>query len=107
MLAPAAVLFAIMVAHALLETARDALFLSELGADRLAGAYLVMAAAALIAVGLFRRWSRARSPRRMLIAFLSLATAGTIALASLETPGDATPEHVLATARTLRSWLKP
>ncbi len=26
---------------------------------------------------------------------------------ALETPGDATPEHALATARTLRSWLKP
>jgi len=26
---------------------------------------------------------------------------------ALETSGDATPEYVLATARTLRSWLKP
>jgi hypothetical protein len=37
-LAPAGVLFAIMTAHALLETARDALFLARLGAERLAWA---------------------------------------------------------------------
>ena len=34
--APAAVLFAIMAAHAILETARDALFLSRLGPEHLA-----------------------------------------------------------------------
>ena len=80
-LAPAAVLFAILVAHALLETARDALFLARLGPDRLAWAYLAMACAALLAVAGVRRWGGGRDPRRMLLAFLGLAIAGTSLLA--------------------------
>lgn len=80
-LAPAAVLFAILVAHALLETARDALFLARLGPDRLAWAYLAMASAALLAVAGVRRWGGGRDPRRMLLAFLGLAIAGTSLLA--------------------------
>jgi ATP/ADP translocase len=81
-IAPAAVLFAIMVAHALLETARDALFLARLGPDHLASAYLVMAGAALLAVGAVRRWGGVRDPRRVLIAFLVIAVAGTGVLAA-------------------------
>jgi AAA family ATP:ADP antiporter len=80
-LAPAAVLFAILVAHALLETARDALFLARLGPDRLAWAYVAMACAALLAVAGVRRWGGGRDPRRMLLAFLGLAIAGTSLLA--------------------------
>jgi ATP/ADP translocase len=80
-LAPAAVLFAILVAHALLETARDALFLARLGPDRLAWAYLAMACAALLAVAGVRRWGGGRDPRRMLLAFLGFAIAGTSLLA--------------------------
>lgn len=76
------VLFAIMLAHALLETARDALFLAKLGADVLALAYLAIAAVALVAVLACRRWSRGRHPRRMLLVFLMFATAGTSALAA-------------------------
>ncbi|HWO20991.1 MAG TPA: hypothetical protein VNO30_19625 [Kofleriaceae bacterium] len=81
-LAPAAVLFAIMLAHALLETARDALFLAQLGPDRLAWAYLVIAAAALVAVTAVRRWARLVDPRRTLLAFLGVAVAGTAVLAA-------------------------
>lgn len=81
-LAPAAVLFAILVAHALLETARDALFLARLGPDRLAWAYVAMASAALLAVAAVRRWGGGRDPRRMLLAFLGLAVAGTSVLAA-------------------------
>jgi MFS family permease len=84
-LAPAAVLFAILIAHSLLETARDALFLAELGPERLAPAYLAMAGCALVALGAVRRWGRLRDPRRMLLAFLVFATAGTAALAALIT----------------------
>ncbi|HEX7843532.1 MAG TPA: hypothetical protein VF469_38930, partial [Kofleriaceae bacterium] len=80
-LAPAAVLFSILVAHALLETARDALFLARLGPDRLAWAYVTMASAALLAVAAVRRWGGGRDPRRMLLAFLLLAVAGTAVLA--------------------------
>lgn len=80
-LAPAAVLFSILVAHALLETARDALFLARLGPDRLAWAYIAMASAALLAVAAVRRRGGGRDPRRMLLAFLLLAVAGTAVLA--------------------------
>jgi len=79
-IAPAFVLFAILVAHALLETARDALFLARLGPHLLAAAYIAMASAALLAIAAVRRWSRLRDPRRVLIAFLAVAVAGTTAL---------------------------
>jgi len=59
-LAPAGVLFAIMVAHTMLETARDALFLARLGPDDLAWVYLAMAAIALLAFVTLRRWGRLR-----------------------------------------------
>ena len=81
-LVPSVLLFAIMLAHALLETARDALFLARLGPDRLAWAYLVIAAAALIAVTAVRRWAGVIDPRRVLIAFLGVAAAGTAVLAA-------------------------
>jgi AAA family ATP:ADP antiporter len=80
-LAASAVLFAILVAHALLETARDALFLAELGPNLLAGAYIVMAGAALLAVLVVHRKGRVHHPRRVLIGFLALATLGTTVLA--------------------------
>ena len=81
-LAPAFVLFCVMTAHALLETARDALFLAQLGPQRLAWAYLAIAGVALIAVTAVRRWGGLRDPRRMLIAFLVVAVVGTSVLAS-------------------------
>lgn len=81
-LAPAGVLFSILVAHALLETARDALFLARLGPDRLAWAYLAIAAAALLAVTAVRRWAGVVDPRRVLLAFLGVAVVGTAALAA-------------------------
>jgi AAA family ATP:ADP antiporter len=80
-LAPAAILFGIMVAHALLETARDALFIAELGPDRLAWAYLAIAAAALVAVTAVRTLGKPRDPRAMTIGFLVAAAAGTMAIA--------------------------
>ena len=80
-LGPATVLFAIMVAHALLETARDAIFLARLGPDRLAWAYIVMAGAALLAVYVVQYPGGVRDPRRVLIAFLAVAVVGTTVLA--------------------------
>jgi AAA family ATP:ADP antiporter len=82
-LAPAGVLFAILVAHALLETARDALFLARLGPERLAWAYLAIAGAALLAVTGVRRWAGVIDPRRILIAFLGVAVVGTTVLAAV------------------------
>lgn len=79
--APAIVLFLIMVAHAILETARDALFLTNLGADRLGWAYVAIAATALTAVAAVRRWNAAHDPYRTLVVFLVFAIAGTSILA--------------------------
>lgn len=81
-LAPAAVLFGVMIAHSLLETARDALLITHLGLPGLALAYLTIAAFALVAVLGVRRWGKVRDPRRMLLVFLIGATAGTIGLAA-------------------------
>jgi ATP/ADP translocase len=81
-LASATILFGVMVAHALLETARDALFLARLGPDRLAWAYLAMAGCALFSVAVVRRWGGVREPRRVLLAFLGFAAVGTGVLAA-------------------------
>lgn len=80
-LGPAAVLFTILVAHALLETARDALFLTHLGPDKLAWAYLAIAVTAMITVGIVRKLAGVRDPRRILMVFLALALVGTTVLA--------------------------
>jgi ATP/ADP translocase len=80
-LASALLLLGVMVAHALLETARDALFLARLGPQHLASAYLAIAVVAMTAVGAVRRWGGVRDPRRMLLVFLVVAVAGTSALA--------------------------
>lgn len=81
-LLPAVVLFGILLAHSILETARDALFLARLGPQRLAWAYLAIAAGALIAVTAFRRWGKLRDPRRMLIGFLATAAVGSTVIAA-------------------------
>jgi AAA family ATP:ADP antiporter len=81
-LAPAAVLFAFLAGHAVLETGRDALFLVRLGADRLASAYVVMAAIAVVATLALRRGRRFATARVRLVLFLAVATAGTAAMAA-------------------------
>ncbi len=80
-LAPTAILFGVMVAHAILETARDALFLAKLGPARLAWAYLAIAGTALIAVSAVRRLANVREPRSMTIGFLMASVIGTSVLA--------------------------
>jgi len=79
--APAIVLFLIMVAHAILETARDALFLTGLGPDMLGWAYVAIALTALAAVMAVRRWNRNHDAYRMLLVFLIAAVVGTGVLA--------------------------
>lgn len=81
-LRPAIVLFAIMAGHALLETARDALFLPRLGADKLAWAYIAIAFVALGTLAIVRRAAGVREPRRLLVAFLAIASIGTGVLAA-------------------------
>ncbi len=86
-LAPALVLFAIMFAHALLETARDALFLTRLGPERLASAYIAIAIAAFVVVGLVRKHFGSSDPRRTLTVLLVAASIGTAVLgATLRLP---------------------
>ncbi|HEU0034540.1 MAG TPA: hypothetical protein VFQ53_28145 [Kofleriaceae bacterium] len=80
-LATTAVLFTFMIAHTVLETARDALFLAKLGPQRLAWAYLAIAIGAMLAVTAMRQWGRMRDPRRLLIGFLAFAVAGTTVIA--------------------------
>ncbi len=82
---PAAVLFALMTAHAILETARDALYLARLGAEQLAWAYLAIAGSALGVVTVMRRSTRLRDPRRLLFGSLLLSTMGTAVIAALIT----------------------
>ena len=72
-------LFSFMTGHGVLETARDALFLSRLPAARLPWVYLAMAVAGLGAVWLVRRSSRPAS--RQLVTALGGAAAGTALLA--------------------------
>ncbi|CAN5902439.1 hypothetical protein BH11MYX3_BH11MYX3_15760 [soil metagenome] len=81
-LAPALVLFGIMLAHGLLETARCALFLVHLGPDQLAWAYLAIAGTALGAVTVVRRVRAEGDPRSTLIGFLAIAAIGTGVLAA-------------------------
>ncbi|MCA9617513.1 MAG: hypothetical protein KC731_00740 [Myxococcales bacterium] len=73
-------LFTFMAAHGMLETARDALFLSRLPAVRLPWVYLAIAAAGLAALWLARRAS-IRSDRRSLSTVLGVAAVGAAALA--------------------------
>jgi AAA family ATP:ADP antiporter len=82
-IAPALVLFAIMLAHALLETARDALFLARLGPGYLASAYVAIAIAALVTVGLVRRRFGRGDSRRTLAVLLVAASIGTGILGAL------------------------
>lgn len=79
-LAPALVLFAIMLAHALLETARDALFLTRLGPERLASAYVAIAITALAVVWVLRKRLGHTDPRRTLTVLLVASSAGTALL---------------------------
>ena len=73
-------LFTFMTGHGVLETARDALFLSRLPAARLPWVYLAMAVTGLGAVWVVRRSSR-RPARQLIVATLASASAGSAVLA--------------------------
>ncbi|HEY4181671.1 MAG TPA: MFS transporter [Kofleriaceae bacterium] len=84
-LVPATVLFLMMTAHAILETARDALFLTRLGPYKLGYAYIAIAGVALLAVWVVRKLAPERGARAMLATFLVAATIGTAILSVLLT----------------------
>jgi ATP:ADP antiporter, AAA family len=73
-------LFAIMAAHALLETARDAVFLAKLGSDALALGYLAIAALALVTLAIVKRTKLA--PRGLLVAVLVIGAIGTFVMSA-------------------------
>jgi len=64
------VLFAVVAAHALLETARDSMFLRDLPASDLPWAYLAIASLCIVAASGHRRLRAFNSSNRMLIATL-------------------------------------
>lgn len=71
-----ATLVAMLAAHSILETARDALFLDRLPVEQLPLAYLAIAALALV-VSKGNQWATALFPRRRLLS-LSLAVGGLV-----------------------------
>jgi hypothetical protein len=76
-------LFGLIAAHTILETARDALFLSKLPAERLALVYAIVAALTLGASELNARFSRRFGKRNALIFTLVAAAYGTALLQHL------------------------
>lgn len=107
-----ATLFAAMAAHAVLETARDTLFLTGLPAERLPWAYLAMAVATFAVAGASHSFDRERDQRRVLVGTLAAASAGTATLAWLttaETPAGLGALYVwtglVATLVVIAFWL--
>jgi AAA family ATP:ADP antiporter len=72
-------LTALIASHALLETARDALFLARLPATQLPYVYLAIAGASLVIAKLETRFRRWLPPRFALVIWTVLAATGTIA----------------------------
>jgi AAA family ATP:ADP antiporter len=70
-------LFGVMAAHAVLETARDVLFLAELSAARLPWVYLAIAAAALLVTVVQRRTGSATGSRPLTLLLLGAAVVST------------------------------
>ena len=82
-----AVLFAITAAHAMVETARDTLFLRGLPPERLPWAYLGIAAGVLLSMQALERVPGARSRLRALQTLLALGIAGHLVFAAIEPNG--------------------
>jgi ATP:ADP antiporter, AAA family len=75
-----ATLVTIVAAHAVLETARDSLFLADLPVSRLPWAYLGVAVMAFVVVRANNRFLTAAPPRRVLAIALALGAVGTAVL---------------------------
>lgn len=71
------VLAAFVAGHAVLETARDTLFLTGLSAEKLPWAYLAIAFLALALTTVSRSWMPKKSHRRVLVATLLVGAVGT------------------------------
>jgi AAA family ATP:ADP antiporter len=77
------IVFVILLAHALLETARDALFLANLPATRLPWMYLVLAGVGLAVAGASLRVATRFGTRRAVVFGQLVAAAGTASLWAL------------------------
>ena len=77
-------LFALIASHALLETARDALFLAKIPATRLPWVFLAIAGLSVGTVKLHGLISHGRSPRRVLTAVTLFAALITLGFFGLE-----------------------
>lgn len=105
-------LFALMTGHSLLETARDALFLSSLPAAQLPFAYFAIAVLTLLAARANQRFTRFRDKRRLLAGTLVVLGAGTVGFWLLFATGNAMVAHafyvwtgVVATVAVVQFWL--
>ncbi len=106
-------LFAMMMSHALAETARDALFLSRLPASQLPWAYLAIAGLVGVVVrGLTRVRTAMPDKRRLLVGTMVVAGAVDIALGLVAQDADArllfglyTWTGLVATVLILQLWL--
>jgi len=110
--AAGATLFALMTAHSLLETARDALFLTRLPASQLPWAYLAIAALALLVARVNRSLPARWNKPRLLVWTLSAMAAGTAGFWVLFGMGGAFTPHafyvwtgVVATVAVVQFWL--
>jgi hypothetical protein len=75
--------FFVLVAHALLETARDALFLSNVPAARLPWMYLALAALGICVSEVAARTSRRADVRWLLLRSQTIAAVGTLVMTAL------------------------
>ncbi len=104
-------LFTTMMAHAISETARDAIFLATMPASQLALVYLAIAASAVVVARAARSVTkRAADRRRAIAAFLALAALGNALFA--QTLGDGAGAFayyvftgVVSTVAVLQFWL--
>lgn len=88
-------LFALMAAHALSETARDALFLGKLDADQLPWAYLAIAGLALVVVRINQQLLQRSADKRKLLG-ASLLVAAVVDVGWGLAPIDAQPALLFA-----------
>lgn len=105
-------LFLVLVAHAILETARDSLFLAHLPVSHLPWVYLALATLALLASRFFARSSGRRNALRNLIVLQTVAAAGTLSFLFLARPSSAWALYALylwgglaSTLIVIRFWL--
>jgi ATP/ADP translocase len=103
-------LFGLIAAHTMLETARDAMFLTRLSAARLPFVYVLLAGLSLIAAGSNTRFVRAFGRRNALVVTILIAAYGSAALFLMpKTPASIFGLYVwsalLGTVMVVQFWM--